>query len=296
MNDNDLLNYLRETGYGDVLLAAFEQGHVTDETMTGADGTEHDVDEAGEALKELGLVHYAKSLAGTVVQANGRGKRVAKRIQQSREAGAERWDSVERAIISDLLQERTRYGSDWGVEVVDGREVTELERINAMRRLSDWGYLSGVSSAQANGFLRIDVTPKAAEVAGIPGLLADHHDGNRTSFTDNSTYTSTTFGDGNAVGAVMTGSHGSAQSVTITVSERDDILAGIDQVRAAMGDDAAPELVDAVERIETEARAKGATQETVRQQIQSALITAGTAATTKEVFQGLTDLLSQVFS
>lgn len=286
MNDNDVLNYLRETGYGDVLLAAVEQGHLTDDTVTGADGTEHDVDEAGAALEARGLVHLDKRLAGTIVQANGRGKQIAKRIQQSRESGEDRWDAVTRAVAAGLLSDDP---DAWRVEEVDGRPVTESELTIAVDNLERWGCAKPIR-AMGNVTVRLLPKDRLHQIPGIQGLLRNYFEGSTGSSVDQSTHNTTTVG-GNAH-AVQTGGVGNVQTVTVTTMERAEILAGIGQVRAAMGNDAAPELVQAVDAIETEARSDDATKASVGQQVQSALITAGTSAATTGVFQGLTHLLS----
>lgn len=287
MNDTDLMNYLRETGYGEVLLAAVEQGQLTDDTVTGPNGDEHSVREAAPELKRLGLAHVNDRMSGPIVQANGRGKQIATRIQQSRESGEDRWDAVTRAIALGLIESPGT--SAWDVEEVDGRPVSTGDRNVALSRLELWQCVKA-TKAWGGGVVRLDPLPRIYEIPGVHGSLLRHFQPSGGSL-DQSTHSNTHIGDGSTVGAVSTGSPGSIQNVTITTSQRTQILERIQHVREQMGEDTAPELVQAVKAIEAEAQSESATKESFRQRVDAALLTATSNAAGTAIVSGLVNLL-----
>lgn len=231
---------------------------------------------AHEELQARGLSTREVSEAAEI-SLTADGTRVSEAILQSRTHGAERWDRVERAIISDLIEHETRHADDWGVTEVDGRKITGDERTNAMERLSGWGYLRGVGVAQSDGFERIDVRPKASQVAGIDGLLAEFHSSGSPgpSYTYN---TSTNLGNNNVVGGIQTGGEGNTLNVgTVSVEERAELLRLLGGLSAAM--DASNEdvkaLRDEVEAIRAEVESAEPSREGLRTRIGKAIVTAG---------------------
>lgn len=288
MNENDLINHLRDTGYDDVLVAAVAQGHLTDEVVTGRDGAEHGLDEAGTTLEQLGLVHLSRRVAGSVLQPTGRGRALARRIEQSRDSGQDRWDAVTRAVAAGLHSDRT---NAWRVEEVDGRPVTPGELTIAVDNLERWDCAKPIR-AWGQEVVRLLPKDRLHQIPGIHGLLRDYFEGAHVASYDQSTHNTTTVG-GNAH-AVQTGGAGNQQTVSITTIERAEMLATLGQVRAALGDDAPTELVEAVDEVEAEVRSAQPTRPTISQQLQSALITAGATSASAEVFKGLTHLLSLV--
>lgn len=277
--------------------AGGEAGLSTIEAAIPGGGSQADASRVAQRLRDLGLAEPPSSMTGTVTLSLD-GRNLALKIKQARLNGPERWDAVERAIVTDLVQNGSRNASDWGVVSVDGKEIEAYERVNAMQRLSDWRYLTGIRAEEYDGFVRIDVTPKAHEVAGIDGLLADHH---RPAASSSYHYSSsTTFGDGNTVGAVQTGGSGNTQQVsqTLAMDQRALVLAQVGgllrSLEDAEGDTSG--VRSAVEAIKDEASSDNATPESLKDRIVQALVVAGASEGGKVILQGLTHLLGMVMN
>lgn len=283
MNDEDIIRYLRGTASQEVLLSAVEQGGLDGSTFTRTSGDEVSLTEAGDELHRLAVVHQEKSWGGAHLTPNDRGRRIAQRIAHSLESGEDRFDAVTRAI-ADYLQ-TTGYVPSETFEV-DGRNVSPQEFEVAVDRLERWKCAKASRNA-GNRVVSILPLPRVHEIPAVLGLLRDHFEGQSVGSVDQSTHSNTHIGDGSTVGAVSTGSPGSIQNVTITTSQRTEILERIQHVREQMGEDAAPALVQAVEAIEAEARSDGATKESIGQRAQAALV----SATTTAVVNGLINLL-----
>jgi len=167
-----------------------------------------------------------------------------------------------------------------------------------MQRLSDWGYLTGVSVYEADGFVRIDVKPKAAQVAGVDGLLANYHQvGGRPSHHYSN---STTFGDGNTVGAVQTGGQGNTANTIqhITTDLRAQVLGEVGGLLGALdkADGDTTDLRAAVEAIRDEAASDEATRTTLKDRVTNALVVAGASESGHLIAQGLAHVLGVVAS
>lgn len=284
MNDDELVRYLRGTGAEVVLLAAVASGPVSDHIVSASNGDEHSLFEAARELDRLGLARVDNRASGPLVQANEKGTRVARRIQKSHEVGEERWDAVVRAMAEALL---SGSASPWLIEEVDGRPVEHGERQIAIKRLHKWECAQmGVNAA--GGVTWMNPLPNIYLIQGINGLLRDEFEGRGGSLDQSTHATTNVQGD---VGAVQTGGMGNVQTVTITVNERSEILARIQHVRDAMGPDAAPELVEAVDAIEAEATSNRASKASIGDRVQDAMLAAAASQATTAVFQALTTLL-----
>ncbi len=298
MNNDHIRAQIRGTATEDGLLATFdagEQAHVSTIEAAIPGGNAFDASRVAQTLRDLGLAEQWSSLAGEVTLTHN-GRVLAQKIKQSRLNGPERWDAVERAIIADLIERRMRNANDWGVLTVDGKDVDDAERANAMQRLSDWGYLTGVSVAEADGFVRIDVTPKAAQVAGIDGFLEDHHNaggGSSHHFSN-----STTFGDGNTIGAVQTGGQGNTAKVlqNITTDLRAQVLAEVGGLLRSLdkADGDTTDLRASVEAVRDEAASDEATRTSLKDRVVNALVVAGASESGHLITQGLAHVLGVV--
>jgi hypothetical protein len=296
MREEDLRAQIRGSHTEVALLAAeVAGGQIAHSGVIAAlDGDEWAASDAAATLRNLGLASMAQSMASETTL-TPLGRRIAQGVRRSRSVGPERWDRVQRAIIADLIQHRMRHADDWGVLDVDGQPVGEDERNNAMQKLADWGYLRGVSVAQADGFVRIDVTPKAAEVAGIDGLLEDFHSPSRGHSNSYHYNNSTTMGDGNVVGAVQTGGQGNSQTVTQSIdnsqrSELQRLLTGLySEMDAADAD--VERLRLQVDDIRGEVESAQPSGDRLRTKINQALITAGASQGLAFALQWLAQML-----
>lgn len=297
MHDDHIRVEIRGTEAEAVLLAAEGGGGQIphSKVIAAVGGHEWAASDASATLRRLGLASEEQSLAHETTLTS-QGRRVAQAVRRARHNGPDRWDAVERAIMADLIRNKRRSADDWGAASVDGQDVTDDERTNAMQRLAEWGYLTGIGGWQTSGFARIDATPKAAQVAGIIGLLADQHrSGGGSSYHYGDT---TTLGNNNTVGVLQTGGHGNTQTVTqtIDVEERAQVLQLVRPLLAALdtADGDTTELRGAVQAITEEVVSDDATRASLKNRVVQALVVAGASESGHLITQGLAHLLGVV--
>lgn len=308
MNDDEVLRALRGTEAEEVLLEAVAEGRLSGGLAPGADGHNRLVDAAG-VLEPLGLVRVIRRMVVLDIRATAEGKRIAGLIRTSRTEGADWFDAIERAVAAAVLSPTTK--GSWRIKEVNGRPVSEAHLKAAVARLQEWGCVKPVSSWGGPSLL--EAGPYLAEVPGVNGLLRDHfesggapsvYDNRRFSMVDNRSYidksttttNNTTNISGSTVGNAAAGGQGNVQhSVqTITSDERTQILEVLEKLRTDMGQDMAPEVVEAVDQIESEARSETATKPGLKDKIVAALVTASAHAGIQLVSGHLNDLLGIV--
>ena len=309
MNDDEILRVLRGTQAEEVLLEVDAEGRLSGGLAREVGGRNRLVD-AADDLEALGLVQVIRRQVVLLIEPTTKGRRVAGLIRTSRAEGADWFDAIERAVAAAVLSAETTEGS-WRVTEVNGRPVSDAHLKVAVARLEKWECIKPVSSW--GGPSRIDPGPYLAEVPGVTGLLRDYfEDGSRPPVYDNRSYslmvdnsfntdksrTTNNIADvsDSTMGNLAVGGQENVQhSVqTITSDERTQILEVLERLRADMGQGMAPEVVQAVEVIEAEARSGSATKSGLKDKILAALVTASAHEGIQLVAGHLNELLGIV--
>ncbi len=292
MTYDQIIRQLRGTPAETVLLAVHEAGgqaHLSEANAATGDPSE---DVGGEeTLRNLGLLQPWQSLTGEI-SLNANGRTVAGRILQSRESGEDRHDAVTRAIGKAALEATAIDG--WRVAEVDGRPVADNEIALVIDRLERWGCARPLR-AFGGTIVRLMPLNRMHEFPGISGLLREHYESVGGSYVDHST-TNTTSVTGGTIGGIQTGGSGNIQLIAQTISgaEQAALLAAIGQVLAALDAEPNDRVRAEVEVIKGEVIGEGANKDSIREKVQTALITAGATGATSLVFTGLTRLLEIV--
>lgn len=294
MTYDEIIRQLRGTPAETVLLAVHEAGgeaHFSTASAAAGDGWAASGGE--ETLRRLGLLQPWQSLAGEIAL-SADGKTVAQRILQSRESGEDRHDAVTRAIAKAALNASTDDG--WRVTEVDGRPVTDDEIALVLDRLERWQCAKPLR-AWGGVVLRLLPRDRMREFPSVPGLLRDRYESGPSSYIDHST-TNTTSVTGGTIGGIQTGGTGNTQHISQTISgaEQAELLAAIGQVLAALDAEPNDRVRAEVEVIKGEVVDGKASKHTIRDKVQTALITAGATGATSLVFTGLTRLLEIALS
>lgn len=308
MNDDEILRVLRGTESEEVLLEVDAEGRLSGGLAREVGGHNRMAEAAGD-LERLGLVQIIRRMVVLLIEPTSKGRRVAGLIRTSRTEGADWFDAIERAVAAAVLSPTTE--GSWRIKEVNGRPVSEAHLEAAVARLKKWECVRTVSSWDGPSLLKAG--PYLAEVPGVRGLLRDHFE-NRSSTPvyDNRSYSfmvdksikndkSSTINNitsvsHSTVGNVAAGGEGNVQhSVqTITSDERTQILEVLEKLRADMGQGMAPEVVEAVEVIESEAQSETVTKAGLKEKIVAALVTASAHEGIQLVAGHLNELLGIV--
>lgn len=291
MNDDEILREIRGSDAERLLLALVAATGPLGPSSA-ATALETDVRSAlaaDQRLEELGLVSPDKRAVHSI-ELTSRGRGVAARVSQSRTAGPDRWDAVERAVATSLIESK-----GWQVQEVEGVPVADHELQLAIQHLKQWRLVK--AETQGDGtFYVVMPTNLIHEVPGIAGRLRDHFEG-ASSYADNR---NTTTIHGGTVGAVQTGgSHNTqnvSQTITITAPQQAEALGIVGALLGALdrADDDVDDLREAVEAIRDEVTTGEATKSSVKDMVMGALITAGASESGHLISQGLAQLLSVV--
>lgn len=308
MNDDEILRVLRGTEAEEVLLEVDAEGRLSGGLAREVGGHNRLAD-AASALERLGLVQVIRRMVVLLIEPTSEGRRVAGLIRTSRTEGADWFDAIERAVAAAVLSPTTE--GSWRVKEVNGRPVSEAHLKAAVARLEKWECVKPVSSW--GGPPLLNPGPYLAEVPGVTGLLRDHFENTgpppvhdyrsypvmvSNSFNTDNSNTINNINDvsDSTVGNMAAGGEGNEQhSVqTITRDERTQILEVLERLRTDMGQDMAPEVVEAVDQIESEAQSETATKPRLKDKIVAALVTASAHAGIQLVSGHLNELLGIV--
>lgn len=201
------------------------------------------------------------------------GQRLADAMHKSRTRGEGRWELVTRALAEAILARQ----HPSAITVVDGSEVTDLERELGLSRLEKWNCIKVSHTAQAR-FVRVEAAQGLFEAPGVEGSLKDHYEG--WGQVDQSV-TNTTHITGGYVGGVQTGGTGNTLHVAQTLNqlERAGITAKLDAILHMLDNsDAVRDLTEAVEGIREVVLLPEANKSTIKDKVVAGIEVAGNLA------------------